>query len=580
MLVSLKDVSKYNGEKCILDHVDFHVEEKDKIAILGVNGAGKSTLLKVVNKLEDCTGSIQYKKDLKINYLPQLPEYNKEDTILETVHNEIDTSSIDDYIIESTLGKFGIYDLNQKIGVLSGGQIKRVAIGISLIKPCDLLILDEPTNHLDNQMIEYLEKFLMKWHKGLLMVTHDRYFLERIVNKIVEVDHGRLYKYEANYSKYLELKNERIENELTAQRKRKLFLKKELEWVRAGVQARSTKSKDRLQRFEELSNIKDIEVNQNIQLIYNMSRMGNKTIELIDISKSYDQVLFNSFSYMFKKHDRIGILGENGVGKSTLLNIITGNLLPDTGHVDIGETIRFGYFKQGHDDLDNKLRVKEYIDQISRNFTTSTGETLSSKEMLERFLFDDALMYTYIERLSGGEKRRLYLLSVLMHLPNVLVLDEPTNDLDIETLTILEDYLDDFPGIIIVVSHDRYFLDRICDGLFLIKNKHIQYLNGGYSMNIDTSNKEEKIKNNTHEDYKKLKQPKVKLTYQEKKELETIEDEINDLENQLSKIDLQINTETDYIKLQSYTVQRDELEVLLENKNERYLYLLEKQENS
>ena len=572
MLVSCIDLTKYHGEKCILDHVELHIENKDKIGLLGVNGTGKSTFLKILTGREDYDGKMTYQKDIRINYLPQTPIYDKEDTIWQTVKKEIE--EVNDFEIKSSLGKLGIYDLTVKIGHLSGGQLKRVALAIALVKPCDLLVLDEPTNHLDNTMIDYLEKYLIKWNKGLVMVTHDRYFLERVVNKIIEIDHGQLYKYEANYSRYLALKQEREEIQLKNQRKRKQFLKKELEWVRAGAQARTTKSKDRLQRFEKLSQIKDVELNGQIAMIHTMSRLGKKTIELHHISKSFhQQKLFDDFSYVFKQHDRIGILGDNGTGKSTLLNMITGLLASDTGEIVIGETVRFGYFKQGHDDLPEQKRVIDYIQDISNDFV-SDGQRMSAKDMLERFLFDAKAQYTVISRLSGGEKRRLYLLRVLMMMPNVLILDEPTNDLDIETLSVLEDYLDDFAGIIIVVSHDRYFLDRICDGLFIIKDHHISYVNGGYSVNLDTTTKTEKEK----KPIRKSREPRLAMSYQEKKEFAVIEDEIVELENRITELEDQMESVTDYQKITELTRQRDELLELLENKNDRFLYLLDLQE--
>lgn len=577
MLVSCTNLTKYNGEKCILDNIELHIENKDKIGLLGVNGTGKSTLLKMIAGKGDYQGKMIFQKDIQINYLPQTPIFEKEDTIMQTITKQMQ-NDVNIFEMKASLGKFGIYQLDEKIKNLSGGQMKRVALAIALVKSCDLLILDEPTNHLDNSMIDYLERFLMKWNKGLLMVTHDRYFLERIVNKIIEIDHGQIYKYEANYSKYLELKQERLKTQLQSQRKRKLFLKKELEWVRAGVQARTTKSKDRLQRFEKLSEIKDIETNGKVEMIHTMSRLGKKTIELNHISKSFQgKKLFDDFSYMFKQYDRIGILGDNGTGKSTLLNIITGNIKSDSGEVVIGETVRFGYFKQGYDDLPLQKRVIDYIQDVSNDFMTD-GQRMSAKDMLERFLFDDRLQHTLISRLSGGERRRLYLLRVLMMMPNVLVLDEPTNDLDIETLSILEDYLDDFKGIIITVSHDRYFLDRICDSLFILQNQHLKCVNGGYSVNIDASTRIEKQKNKASQQYKKDKQSKIKMTYQEKKEFETIENDLSTLERQIMDIENQMNDLKDFKEIAQLTKKRDELNELLDYKNERFLYLLELQE--
>lgn len=578
MLVTGMNISKTNGDKCIVDDVNFSIEDKDKIALIGVNGTGKSTLLKMIAMQDHYQGKMIYKKDIKINYLPQNPTFVQEDTIYQSVLKNIDTKNINEYEIKTVLNKFGIKDEKQQIKYLSGGQIKRVALAMTLIKPCDLLILDEPTNHLDNRMIDYLEKYLMKWNKGLLMVTHDRYFLERVTNRIIEIDRTKLYFYEANYSKYLELKQLREETNLAIQRKRKNFLKKELEWVRAGVQARTTKSKDRLQRFEQLSQIQDIETVAQVSMIQGMSRLGKKTIELNEITKSFgDQLLFEPFSYMFKKHDRIGILGDNGTGKSTLLNIITGHLQPDQGEVIVGETVHFGYFKQGYDDLPLDKKVIDYIRDISDHLNTNEG-SLSAKNMCERFLFDARLQHTLISRLSGGERRRLYLLRILMTMPNVLILDEPTNDLDIQTLTILEDYLDDFAGIIITVSHDRYFLDRICDGLFVLKNQQLCYVNGGYSVYIDSETNEEKEKVKKSKDYRAHKQKKLTMTYQEKKELEGMENVISDLENQIILLEDRMNEVQDFQEIAKLTKQRDELIEQLDLKNNRFLELLELEE--
>lgn len=577
MLITASHITKYNNLKCIVDDVSFTINEQDKIALIGVNGTGKSTLLKMISDRENYQGDILKKKDIQISYLSQNPHFQDDYSVLKQVYEYVG-HDIPDYEVKAILNKFGITNYEQRIKELSGGQQKRVALAITLLKPCDLLLLDEPTNHLDNEMIEYLERYLIKFNKAIFMVTHDRYFLERITNKIFELDRTKIYEYEANYSHFLELKAQREEIALSTQRKRKLFLKKELEWVRAGVQARTTKSKDRLQRFEELSKVKDVEVNGKVEMIHTFSRLGKKTIELHEISKSFEQKkLFDEFSYMFKQHDRIGILGDNGTGKSTLLNIITGNLKSDMGYVEIGETVRFGYFKQGYDDLPMNKKVIDYIQEISNDFKVD-GQGLSAKDMLERFLFDSRLQHTPISRLSGGERRRLYLLRVLMMMPNVLVLDEPTNDLDIDTLNILEDYLDNFEGIIMTVSHDRYFLDRICDGLFILQNQHLRYVNGGYSQNLDTTTKEEKEKSQGALAYKQSKQKKIKMTYMEKKEFEEIEDIIMDLETNLSQIEEKMNGVTDFKKIDKLSKQRDDLQKQIDEKNERYLYLLELQE--
>jgi ATP-binding cassette subfamily F protein uup len=572
MLVSMHHITKYNQLKCIVDDVSLAIEDNDKIGIVGVNGTGKSTLLKIIAGIEDYDGEIIRKKDLTISYLPQDSLFNKENTVLNEVYNYIDKKT-PDYEIKAMLTKFGITQFNQSIKELSGGQLKRISLSIALLKPCELLILDEPTNHLDSEMIEYLEKYLIKRNKALLMVTHDRYFLERIVNKIVEIDRSQLYSYEANFSKYLELKQQREEEQLNAQRKRKLFLKKELEWVRAGVQARTTKSKDRLQRFEELSHIKDIETINSVDMIKVSSRLGKKTIEINNISMKYQETLFTHFSYHFKQNDRIGILGKNGCGKSTLLNIIAGLIKPNDGFIEYGETVKIGYFKQGFEIEDDSIRVIDYIQEKNKYLVTDEG-SLSAKQMCEKFLFDKNMQYTPISRLSGGEKRRLYLLKVLMDAPNVLLLDEPTNDLDITTLAILEDYLDIFKGIIITVSHDRYFLDRVCDALFIIHNQNIEYTIGGYSYYLMLQKESRPKENNTNIIYKKKKK---KLTYLEDKELKQLEEDIPHIESQIEKVESSMDT-TDYSIIQELSNQRDELNLELETKYERYLELLDKKE--
>lgn len=573
MLVSIHNLTKYNQLKCIVDNVSMTIEDRDKIAIVGVNGTGKSTLLKIIAGIEDYQGEIIRKKGLTISYLPQDTSFTKDNTVIKEVYNYIDKNT-PEYEIKAILNKFGIENYEQKINELSGGQLKRIALSIALLKPCDLLILDEPTNHLDSEMIEYLEKYLMKRNKALLMVTHDRYFLERVVNKIVEIDRSQLYSYEANYSAFLEQKARREEEMLNAQRKRHLFLKKELEWVRAGVQARTTKSKDRLQRFEQLSSIKNIETVNNVEMIKVSSRLGKKTIEMNDISMKYDKVLFEHFSYMFKRHDRIGILGVNGCGKSTLLNIIAGIIQPDSGSMTYGDTIKIGYFKQGVDDMDGRMRVIDYIKETNHYLITDEGQ-LSAKQMCEKFLFNTDMQYTPIARLSGGEKRRLYLLKILMSAPNVLLLDEPTNDLDIETLAILEDYLDYFEGIIITVSHDRYFLDRICDGLFVFRNGMIHYQNGGYSQYIDTKVKE--VKKETPKVNTNIRMRAKKLSYMETKELAALEESLPLLEDEIKEIENKMDN-ADYKTIQELTNKRDELILKLDQDSERYMELLEKKE--
>lgn len=575
MLMSVSHLSKYNNLKCIAKDISFSIHERDKIGLIGLNGTGKSTLLKILAGQEDYKGEIIKKKDIRINYLPQIPSFQPQNTVLEQVYEDVG-HDVAEYEIKSILNRFQIINHSQPISQLSGGQKKRVALAIALIKPCDLLLLDEPTNHLDHEMIEYLEKYLTKFNRALVMITHDRYFLERITHRMLELEHGQLYTYEANYSLYLEQKAKREESLQNAQHKRKQFLKKELEWVRAGVQARTTKNKGRLQRYEALSQQADLPVTQNLEMIDTASRLGQKTIELHGISHRFDHLLFQPFDYLFQRNERVGIVGINGSGKSTLLHIIAGQIQPTNGEVEYGETIRIGYFKQGHEDMDDNQRVIDYIQEEARYLKTRQGE-FSAKQMCEKFLFDKELQYTPIGRLSGGEKRRLYLLKVLMGAPNVLLLDEPTNDLDITTLQILEDYLDSFQGIIITVSHDRYFLDRLCDTLFVFSHQQIQVHNGGYSDYIITSNQtsSNKPKSSTK---KPMRERKVRLTYLEKKELESLEADIPALEQKLQQLDEQLNHVTDFHDIQELSNQRNALENEIETKSIRWLELLEKEE--
>ncbi len=571
MLVKIDHLSYSIGEKQLLKDINLVLEENEKIALIGVNGTGKSTLLKLIASFDS---HISYKKDISIAYLPQEESFNENNTIYEEAKRL--TSDVQEYQITSSLTRFGLTDTSLLIKNLSGGQKKRLSLAITLLKDCDLLILDEPTNHLDTVMIEYLENLLRKRKKAVLMITHDRYFLERVTNRIIELDRGNIYSYIGNYETFLKEKAIREENDLKAQHKRLQFLKKEQEWVRAGVQARSTKSKDRLQRFEKLSSIDLIENVNNVELINTSTRLGKKTIELVDVSKSFgDHLLFHPFSYLFKRYDRIGILGVNGCGKSTLMNMIAGEIEDYSGEIILGETIKIGYFKQGIGEMPQNQRVIDYIRDTSDALVTDEG-VLTARNMCERFLFDSTLQYTQIERLSGGEKRRLYLLKVLMEGPNVLLLDEPTNDLDIETLTILEDYLDHFMGIVITVSHDRYFLDKIADGLFVFKDQVITYVNGGYSDSIDISNTKEK------KEVKKAERVRVRkktLTYQETKEMEQLDINIPSTEEEIKSIDQEMEGLTDFSQIEPLTNKRNELEEKLEEMNLRYLELLEKLED-
>lgn len=580
MLITAEHITKHQNVKEILMDANFTIEDKDKIALIGINGTGKTTLLKILTGEEQIeSGTILKKNGLRISYLPQEPVFDEEETILHQILSM--DKDIQEFEAKSILGKLGIQDVNQKVNVLSGGQRKRVALAKALLKPCDLLLLDEPTNHLDNTMIEWLENYLKKFSKAIFMVTHDRYFLERVCTKMIEIDRGVLYSYDANYSSYLEMKEERMRIAQAQEKKRKSILKKELEWVRAGVQARGTKSKERLDRFYQMSAMEDVKADGNVTLDTLTSRLGKKTIEIHEISKAFDgKALFHDFSYQMKRNDRIGIIGPNGCGKSTLLHILAKELTPDHGEVIHGETVKIAYFKQGHEDMDPSMRVLDYIKETSNAIETAEG-TYSASQMLERFLFDSKQQYANIGRLSGGEKRRLYLLKVLMGAPNILFLDEPTNDLDIATLQILEDYLDAFNGALIVVSHDRYFLDRICDALFIFQaDGEIKSFIGGYSAYMELSVINQ-IKDNgkiseTKQENKTMQT--LRMSSKEKKELEHMDEEMDKIQHSIDDIDQEMEKcAMDFVKLNSLSEQRSSLESKLEELMERWEYLSEKQ---
>ena len=573
MLISVEHVSKNYALKSILDDISFSIEERDKIALVGINGTGKTTLLKILSGQENCEGTILRKKDLRVAVLEQDPSLAQEATILKEVLASSKESA--EYEAKNILTRLGMKDLNQRCKTLSGGQKKRVALAKALLKPCDLLILDEPTNHLDVQMITWLEQYLQRCTCAVLMVTHDRYFMERICKRMFELSQGKLYVYEANYSTYIEEKEKRLALQRSQEAKRQRFLKKELEWVRAGVQARTTKSRSRLERFEKLSEQSYEEVQEKIGLSFGQSRLGKKTIACEKIGKHYgERQLFSQFSYMFKRHDRIGIIGANGCGKTTFLKILSGEIKPDEGNMVYGETVRIAYFHQGHEEMDPEQRVIDYIKKEQDEIHTGE-EVLNASQMLERFLFDRSMQYLPIKFLSGGEKRRLYLLKVLMKAPNVLLLDEPTNDLDITTLAILEDYLDSFSGILITVSHDRYFLDRICDSLFIFEEGTILHRNGGYSANQEnlfvpnsSSVKKEAVQT--------IRIPK--MSSKEKQELNSMEETIDHLEQEIAQIDLQMATITDFQQLDQLAKQREELQCTLEQKMDRWMELTERKE--
>lgn len=578
MLITIEHCRKYHNEKCILQDASFSISEGDKVALIGINGMGKTTFLKMTAGIEPMDeGNIIKKYGLRMGYLPQNPRFDEDDTIYAHIlkANQDAIHPVEEYECKAVLTQLGLNDFNQKISALSGGQKKRVALAQALLLPCDLLILDEPTNHLDNDMIAWLEKYLIKMKTALLMVTHDRYFLERITNRILEIDRGNLYAYEGNYTQFLELKQQREEIALAQDRKRKNILRKELEWIRAGVQARGTKSKERIARFHALNEIQDTQVIGQVSIDTLTSRLGRKTIEAEDLAMGYgDELLFEGFSYNLKRHDRIGILGPNGCGKSTLLNVLAGKAKPLSGQVVIGETVRLGYYEQHDMEADLSKRVIDYIKETSDAIETTDG-ILTASQMCEKFLFNGTLQYSPISKLSGGERRRLYLCKVLMSQPNILFLDEPTNDLDIQTLQILEDYLDHFDGAVITVSHDRYFLDRVCDQLFVFKNKQIISYIGGYSSLIEF---EEMNKKTVSKEAIVLKTNVPKMTSKEKQELEKSESRMEEVQMKIDELDALMNGETDFKKIEEISKQRDELNTQLELIMERWMELTEKKQ--
>ena len=584
-IINIEHISKVFGEKQVFDDISCGIHQGDKIGIIGINGTGKTTLLKIIAGLEEPDqGQVIFQKGLRVTYLPQSPKFPEHATVLSYVADGADGA---DWGRESeaknALNRLGITDHHEEIDHLSGGQKKRVAR--TLVNPADVLILDEPTNHIDNEMAVWLEEYLNQWKGAIIMVTHDRYFLDRVTNKILEIDHGKLYSYTANYSQFLELKAQREEMELASERKRQSVLRMELEWAKRGCRARTTKQRARLERLEALKNGKAPVRDAEVEMDSVETRMGKKTIELHHISKSYGQKkLIDDFEYIVLKNQRLGIIGSNGCGKSTLMKIITGKEEPDQGTVEIGDTVKIGYFAQEVTEMDENQRVIDYIKDVAEYVPTKDGR-ITASQMLERFLFTPAMQYTPIGKLSGGERRRLYLLKVLMDAPNVLILDEPTNDLDIPTLTILEDYLDSFLGIVITVSHDRYFLDNIADRIFAFEagGKLVQY-EGGYTDYLEAKERkngtvvresEESAKKKAdRKNWKKDAPEKLKFTYKEQKEYETIDDEIASLEQKIEELDEQMmQYATNSAKLSEITEQKEAAEAALEEKMERWVYL-------
>lgn len=594
-ILNAEKISKTYGEKVLFDKVVLGVNKGDKIGVIGVNGTGKSTFLKIIAGIEEPdAGEIVSGRGVTVSYLAQAPQFNPGDTIVGYVIKDKNNAS--EAEAKTILTKLGITDFDAAINTLSGGQRKRVALARTLVSPAEVLILDEPTNHLDSDMVIWLEEYIKKFRGELIMVTHDRYFLDNVTNRIVELDGGKLYGYDTNYSGFLELKTQREEMERATEAKRANILRRELEWIRRGCQARSTKQQARIDRYEDMKEAsrqaRASFENKALEMNSVSTRLGKKTIELSDICKSFGKKkVIDDFTYIFLRDDRIGIIGKNGCGKSTLMKIITGNLKPDSGSVEIGDTVRIGYFMQENEPLDEKMTVLEFVRSIGEYVTTATGKATAS-QMCEKFLFGPKSQWTPISKLSGGEKRRLYLLSVLMSAPNVLILDEPTNDLDIETLEILEDYLDGFAGIVIVVSHDRYFLDRTVDRIFSFEGGgRLKQYEGGFSDYYEkkqaengiasdgaTQSVKEAVSGDTTsakpKKYYKERENKLKFTYAEQKEYDTIDDDIASLESKIEELDGEIaGAATQYSRLNELMQEKADVEAQLEHKMDRWVYL-------
>lgn len=582
-LLTAEKIGKSFTDKILLKEATLGINEGDRIGVIGINGTGKSTLLKLIAGIEKPdSGTITKGSKVRIEYLAQNPEFDDNLTILENVVKEKEAKESHWNIegqAKSMLEKLGITDVNGKVTTLSGGQKKRVALVRTLLTPADILVLDEPTNHLDNEMAEWLENYLNQWKGALIMVTHDRYFLDKVTNRIIEIDKGNIYSYTANYMGFLELKAQREDMELATERKKKSLYRQDLEWMMRGARARSTKQKAHIQRFEELRDRDKIIEDGAVEVNTLSSRLGKKTIELAGITKAFEEKnLFEDFSYIFLKGDRVGIIGQNGCGKSTLLRIINGIEKPNAGEVIIGETVKIGYFSQENEYMDENQKVLDYIKDTAEYIKTADGEA-SASQMCEKFLFDGTLQHSLIAKLSGGEKRRLYLLKVLMEAPNILFLDEPTNDLDIQTLTILEDYLKDYDGIVVAVSHDRYFLDKLATRIFAFEKKQIQQYVGNYSDYVALRGKtsfdrEEKSKEDKQKTEKIKETKKVKFSYKEQREFDEIDDVIQRLEEQIEAADQKMEQEaSNYGVLAKLTKEKEELEHQLEEKMNRWVYL-------
>ena len=586
MLLSAEHISKSYGTRTILDDVSLYLEPGQKLGVIGINGTGKSTLLRILAGAEEPDGgSVSRDPNVRLDYLPQQPDFDPASTVLEQTFAGLspEARELAEHEAKAILTRLGVPMFDQPVGELSGGQRKRVALASALVSGCDVLILDEPTNHLDSEMVAWLEDYLRAFKGALVMVTHDRYFLERVTDRLVELERGRLYFYEGNYDEYLERKTRREEMTQASERKRQAILRRELQWVLQGPTARGTKSRERMERYEALKAQAGPAETARMEISALSSRLGKKTIELHGVGKSFDgRTVLKGFDLMLLRDDRIGVVGRNGSGKSTLLDLIAGRLQPDSGTVQRGETVRIGYFRQEVPPMDPDVRVIDYVKEIGNAIETSEGRVTAS-QLLEQFLFPPEEQWAPIGKLSGGEKRRLFLLSVLASAPNVLLLDEPTNDLDIQTLSILEDYLETFPGAVIAVSHDRYFLDKMARRIFLVEGDGgVREYVGSYT-DFQTARQAAERQARLSApaapaEPKKGERPrgpgKLKFSYKEQREHETIEGEIAALEEQLAEVQAQQAAQaTDYVALQALQARQGELEAALEEKMDRWVYL-------